>query len=77
MFRWETSAFAFYTEGSPQYFYQKRQIDYYFNLPFFNSETAKSAARAVNAIYVNDGLTQLEDAIDAPSVTKTFLQSWI
>ena len=26
MFHNETSAFAFYTEGTPQYFYQKRQL---------------------------------------------------
>lgn len=42
---------------------------------FFNSATAKSAARAVNAMYVSEGLTQEEEAIAAPSVTKTFLQA--
>lgn len=42
---------------------------------FFNSTTAKFAARAVNAMYVNEGFTQEEETIAALSVTKTFLQA--
>jgi hypothetical protein len=39
---------------------------------FFNSFTAKSAALAVSAMYVNDGFTQDADTMAAPSVTNTF-----
>ena len=37
-----------------------------------SSLTAKSAARAVSAIYVSDGLGHAVDVMQAPSVTKTF-----
>jgi hypothetical protein len=42
---------------------------------FFNSFTAKSAARAVIAMYVNEGFTQEAEAIAAPSVMNTFFTS--
>jgi sulfite reductase beta subunit-like hemoprotein len=38
-------------------------------------ETAKSQARAVNAIYVSDGLTQEFEAMHAPSVMNRFFTS--
>src|SRR5579871_2297462 len=43
-----------------------------YRFPFFNSLTAWSAARAVNAIYVNEGFWQAAEAINDPSVTNTF-----
>ena len=43
--------------------------------PFLSSATAKSAALAVNAIYVSEGFWQAEDTIAAPSVTNTFRAS--
>ena len=39
------------------------------------AETAKSQARAVNAMYVSDGFTQEEDTIHAPSVKNKFFAS--
>ena len=41
----------------------------------FNSRTAQSTARAVNAIYVNDGFCVDVEVIQAPSVTNTFLHA--
>lgn len=46
-----------------------------YKLFFFISETAKSQARAVSAMYVSDGLTQEEETIQAPSVIKRFFAS--
>jgi hypothetical protein len=53
------------------------RIDYKFF--FFNSFTAKSAARAVRAMYVSEGFTQDAETIAEPSVTKTFFapQTWL
>src|SRR6185437_5893721 len=45
-------------------------------LPLFISSTAWLAARAVSAINVSDGFWLPVDVIQAPSVTKTFLQVW-
>src|SRR5260370_9429149 len=42
---------------------------------FFNSETAKSQARAVSAMYVSEGLTQEADVMHAPSGRKRFFAS--
>ena len=39
------------------------------------SETAKSQARAVSAMYVSDGFTQEEETMQAPSGRKRFLMS--
>jgi hypothetical protein len=51
----------------------------YYKFFFFNSFTAKSAARAVRAIYVSEGFTQDAETIAEPSVTKTFFapQTWL
>src|SRR5262249_46479004 len=43
--------------------------------PRFSSSTANAAARAVSAMYVNDGFWQPDETMHAPSVTKTFVQS--
>ncbi|PRY27393.1 hypothetical protein CLV58_13326 [Spirosoma oryzae] len=56
--------------------YTQQNIDHCwpdYKLPFFISFTAKSAARAVSAIYVSDGFTHEADVIQAPSVLNTFL----
>src|SRR6202158_5005683 len=42
---------------------------------FFIAETAKSQARAVNAMYVSDGLTQEEDTMQAAAVRKRLFAS--
>src|SRR5262249_16939847 len=39
---------------------------------FFSSFTAKSAARAVSAMYVSDGFWHAADVMHEPSVTNTF-----
>src|ERR1700746_699906 len=46
-----------------------------YRLFFFISDTAKSQARAVSAMYVSDGFTQEEDTMHAPSVRNRFLAS--
>src|SRR5215471_723162 len=54
---------------------QGRQARRY-RLFFSISETAKSQARAVSAMYVSDGFTQEEETMQAPSVRKRFFASW-
>src|SRR5260370_468295 len=46
-----------------------------YKLFFLSSETAKSQARAVKAMYVSDGLTQEEETMQAPSVRNKFFPS--
>src|SRR5437763_17085402 len=46
-----------------------------YRLFFFISDTAKSQARAVSAMYVSDGFTQEEETMHAPSVRNRFLAS--
>lgn len=55
---------------------RKRTRNPGYRLFFFISDTAKSQARAVSAIYVSDGFTQEEETMHAPSVIKTFITSW-
>ena len=42
---------------------------------FFNSPTAKFAARAVSAMNVSEGFWLPTEVMQAPSVTNTFLQA--
>ena len=46
-----------------------------YRLFILSSETAKSQARAVSAMYVSDGFTHEEDTMQAPSVINRFLAS--
>src|SRR5713226_7250855 len=46
-----------------------------YRLFFLSAETAKSQARAVNAMYVSDGFTHEEDTMQAPSVINKFFAS--
>ena len=57
-----------------RFLFRARQVRRY-KLFFFISETAKSQARAVSAMYVSDGFTQAEEVMQPPSVTKRFFTS--
>src|SRR5204863_8998235 len=48
-----------------------------YRLFFLSSETAKSQARAVRAMYVSEGFTQAAEVMHAPSVMKRFFASCV
>src|SRR5207249_241238 len=48
-----------------------------YRLFFLSSETAKSQARAVSAIYVSEGFTHAAEVMHAPSVMKRFFASCV